>query len=125
MIGGALGAVLEPDEAVCAAAYVQHFEDEDDTDEAVPDALFRRQCVTEHAVEIAWGTAVLGGVRDRMGALILIQASSVGGVDVVADVDFVCVRGGGGKQADSQYACCGGEGHRDLSRNENLSSVHH
>ncbi len=34
MIGGALGAALEPDEAVRAAAYVQHFEDEADIDEA-------------------------------------------------------------------------------------------
>jgi hypothetical protein len=34
MIGGALGAALEPDEAVRAAAYVQHLEDEDDIGEA-------------------------------------------------------------------------------------------
>jgi hypothetical protein len=31
---GALGAALEPDEAVRAAAYVQHFEDEADIGEA-------------------------------------------------------------------------------------------
>ncbi len=34
MIGGALGAALEPDVAVRAAAYVQHFEDEADIEQA-------------------------------------------------------------------------------------------
>jgi hypothetical protein len=33
MIGGALGAALEPDEAVRAAAYVQHFDKEDAIEE--------------------------------------------------------------------------------------------
>jgi hypothetical protein len=34
MIGGALGAALEPDEAVRAAAYVQHPDGEDELEEA-------------------------------------------------------------------------------------------
>ncbi len=34
MIGGALGAALEPDEAVRAAAYVQHPDGEDELNEA-------------------------------------------------------------------------------------------
>ena len=34
MIGGALGAALEPDDAVRAAAYVQHSDEEDEIEEA-------------------------------------------------------------------------------------------
>jgi hypothetical protein len=71
--------------------------------------------VPEHAVKIAWGATVLGGVRDGMPVLIRIQAGSVCGVDVGAGVDVVCARDWGGEQPDSYDASRSGEGRRDLS----------
>jgi hypothetical protein len=72
--------------------------------------------VIEHALEIAWGTAVLGGIRDGVSirTRILIQACPVRRVDVAASAGVVCARDGGGEQPDKDYACRGGQGHRKL-----------